>query len=106
MDKFVIVKHKPADTKCYLFSVPEGLELFAGDVVMCDNRQKAEAVCVSDSFFTTQGDEVLRLMKTDRARLRNISSVKSGVQRPAFIEGYDANGVSVESAGITLAEML
>lgn len=106
MDKFVIVKHKTINSRCYLFRVPDDIELLAGDVVVCDNLGKAEATCVCDSFFTTHGDEVIRMMNASRARLKSVTAVRTELSRSEFIQPHQSNSGVAEPAGISLAEML
>lgn len=105
MDKFVIVKHRPQNAKCYLFSVPESMDLFAGDVVVCDNHEQSEAICVCDSFYTPHGEEILMQMRTSRPHLRGILAVRAKLRQPSMISSTERLGCS-NSSELSLADLL
>lgn len=56
-EKLVFVRHE--NPGLFLFKVPLDLDLFAGDIVVCNTRHgNAHGICVCDSFYTEFGREI------------------------------------------------
>lgn len=84
-EKLVYVRHEAPGL--FLFSVPDDIDLKAGDEVVCETRfGQADGRCACDSFVTNEGEFVRRASGVSESTvLKNVLRLKYSAEEEAVI---------------------